>query len=62
MHEAVKRVGTAFFKLYGTTGCKVLELGSRYINGSLRETALPGMDYLGIDLEEGRDVDLVVPE
>lgn len=45
-------------------GKKVLEIGSRYVNGSVRpfvERFLMPASYVGIDIEQGRYVDLVVP-
>lgn len=38
----------------------VLEVGSRYVNGSARELAPPGLEWVGVDLRAGRGVDLVV--
>jgi len=43
---------------------KVLEVGSRYINGSVRpliEKFLNPKEYIGIDIEPGMFVDLVIP-
>lgn len=37
---------------------RVLEIGSRNINGSIR-ALFPDADYIGIDLEPGRGVDLI---
>jgi len=37
---------------------KVLEIGSLNINGSVRQF-FTGCDYLGVDIGEGRDVDMV---
>lgn len=39
---------------------KVLEIGSLNINGSVRQF-FAGCDYTGLDVGEGRDVDLVCP-
>ena len=43
---------------------KVLEIGSKNVNGSLRpiiERLLDPKEYIGIDIEEGKGVDLVLP-
>jgi SAM-dependent methyltransferase len=40
--------------------CKVLEVGSLNINGSVRQF-FTDCDYIGIDLGQGRDVDIVCP-
>jgi len=45
-------------------GKRVLEVGSRYVNGSVRpfvERFLKPKEYLGIDIEPGKFVDMVVP-
>lgn len=45
-------------------GKRVLEVGSKYINGSVRsfvERFLKPKEYLGIDVEPGKFVDMVVP-
>jgi SAM-dependent methyltransferase len=43
------------------TGMRVIELGSRDVNGSLREHifSLKPTDYLGIDFRGGKNVDIV---
>lgn len=43
---------------------RVLEVGSRYVNGSVRpfiERFLKPREYIGIDIEPGKFVDLVLP-
>jgi SAM-dependent methyltransferase len=40
--------------------CKVLEVGSLNINGSVRQF-FTDCDYIGIDIGQGRDVDIVCP-
>lgn len=45
-------------------GKKVLEVGSRYVNGSVRsfiEKWLKPKEYVGIDIEKGKFVDFVLP-
>jgi len=45
-------------------GKRVLEIGSKYVNGSVRpfvERFLEPKKYLGIDVEPGKFVDMVVP-
>jgi SAM-dependent methyltransferase len=45
-------------------GKRVLEVGSRYVNGSVRpmiQRFLEPREYIGIDLEPGKYVDLVLP-
>jgi len=43
---------------------RVLEVGSKYINGSVRpliEKFLSPREYIGVDIEPGKFVDLVLP-
>jgi len=43
---------------------KVLEVGSKYVNGSVRpfvERFLSPKEYIGVDIEPGRYVDIVLP-
>jgi len=42
------------------SGRKILEIGSYFVNGSIRPF-FDGADYLGVDLTEGPGVDLVSP-
>ncbi len=42
----------------GWTGLSVLEIGSHNVNGSVRPYFL-GSEYVGVDLSEGKDVDVV---
>lgn len=45
-------------------GKRVLEVGSKYVNGSIRpfiETHMKPKEYVGVDIESGRFVDLVLP-
>lgn len=44
----------------GWSGMKVLEIGSFYVNGSIRPF-FDGSEYVGVDLCEGPGVDLVSP-
>jgi SAM-dependent methyltransferase len=51
--SGIKQFLPAYF-----SGTRVLEIGSLNINGSVREN-FEGCDYLGVDVGEGKDVDLV---
>ncbi|PWV36999.1 MAG: methyltransferase type 11 [Desulfurococcaceae archaeon] len=45
-------------------GKRVLEVGSKYVNGSVRpfiERFLKPREYIGVDIEPGRFVDIVLP-
>lgn len=46
------------------SGKRVLEVGSKYVNGSVRpiiERFLSPSEYVGVDIEPGKYVDIVVP-
>jgi SAM-dependent methyltransferase len=60
MHDTAFAIGAKFIELYAPTGpFTVVELGSLDVNGTLR-TALPvHASYIGIDVEAGRNVDVV---
>jgi SAM-dependent methyltransferase len=54
-------LGKRFFETYGRKPTsRILDIGSRDINGTLRPCAPPGSEYVGIDIEEGKGVDLVL--
>lgn len=55
MHEAV----TDFVGRHADTTGRVLELGSRNINGSVRPLFVDAVDYVGVDPVDGPDVDIV---
>ena len=45
-------------------GKKVLEVGSKYVNGSVRpliKNFFSPKEYVGVDIEPGRFVDIVLP-
>lgn len=60
MHDTAMALGGAFFETYCSDWKTVLELGSMDVNGSLRTLCPPGVLYLGMDVQHGRSVDLVV--
>jgi ubiquinone/menaquinone biosynthesis C-methylase UbiE len=45
-------------------GKKVIEVGSKYVNGSVRpliEKFCKPREYIGVDIEKGKFVDVVIP-
>ena len=61
MHDTAFAIGTLAMNIYADLRTdSVLEVGSQAINGSLRESALPTTRYVGVDIEEGEGVDLVI--
>lgn len=64
MHGSAMEYGRKFFDVYlrEATGRLIVEIGSLDVNGSLRSVVPPGNTYLGLDLVEGKGVDIVVPD
>jgi SAM-dependent methyltransferase len=62
MHWTVQRTFQVFLENYlkSTDPIKVLEIGSANVNGGLRDFKRPNMEWVGVDLESGPGVDLVV--
>jgi len=61
MHSSALQTGRYFFQTYWRSGfSKILEIGSRNVNGSLRDVKPEQSEYLGVDLSEGPGVDIVL--
>lgn len=63
MHTSAYETGRLFFQTYYRpqhTAC--LDVGSYDVNGSLRSLAPPHIQYMGVDLESGPGVDLVLQD
>ncbi len=61
MHDTCQRCGECFAKVYGKAGFRVLDVGSRSVNGSLRNAFEEcKMEYIGVDMEAGANVDVVI--
>jgi hypothetical protein len=60
MHDTAFKTGEGFFRCYGHEGCKILDVGSMNVNGTLREFAPKGSEYVGVDLTAGPGVDVVL--
>lgn len=60
MHDTAMAIGSAFFDVYCSNWKTVLELGSMNVNGSLRSACPSSVQYLGMDVEHGKSVDIVV--
>ena len=53
--------GQRFFEAYWQAGFqRTLDVGARNINGSLRDFCPPDAEYIGVDLEDGHGVDIVL--
>ncbi len=61
MHDTAYEHGRLFFELYWQPSFEVVvDLGSQDVNGSLRDHCPPGSRYVGLDMEPGPGVDIVV--
>src|SRR5438045_6522994 len=61
MHDTAFQIGSLAMNIYADLrSASILEVGSQAVNGSLRENALPTTRYVGIDIEAGAGVDLIV--
>ncbi|ARU16699.1 methyltransferase domain-containing protein [Croceicoccus marinus] len=61
MHDTALEIGRLAIEIYGGgAGQKILEIGSLDVNGSLRQFQPEGSHYLGVDLEAGDGVDMIV--
>ena len=63
MHDTAYEIGQRFFEVYWQEGFKIiLDVGSRNVNGTLRDFCPPDAEYIGVDLEAGQDVDIVLKD
>jgi len=63
MHDTAYQIGRLFFELYfDGQAPSVLDVGSRDFNGSLRACVPAGTKYVGVDLEAGGGVDIVLKD
>lgn len=60
MHDTALEIGRLAIDIYGGSAPKILEVGSMDVNGSLRQFAPEDSEYLGVDLEAGEGVDMIV--
>ena len=61
MNDTAFAIGSKFLELYAGGPSKVVvELGAYAVNGSLRASCPPNACYIGLDLEHGPSVDVVV--
>lgn len=59
MHDTALRCGAFFIKTYSKPGDRLLDIGSLDVNGSLRGSIPEGVNYVGLDIEVGKNVDIV---
>lgn len=61
MHDTALHLGRLAIEIYGPEGAgSILDIGSADINGTLRQFAKPPVRYIGVDLDKGPGVDIVI--
>jgi SAM-dependent methyltransferase len=61
LHDTAYEHGRLFFELYWQPSFEVVvDMGSQNVNGSLRDHRRSGTHYVGLDIEPGPGVDVVV--
>jgi predicted SAM-dependent methyltransferase len=63
MHDTAYQIANKFFQLYWSPNFEtIVELGSYDVNGSLRPLQPIGCKYVGLDIESGPSVDVVIKD
>lgn len=64
MHDSAFAFGKLFFNTYAGDKKKliILDIGSQDVNGSLRSLAPKNSNYIGVDFENGKGVDIVIDD
>ncbi|WP_455373879.1 methyltransferase domain-containing protein [Limibacillus halophilus] len=64
MHDTAMEFGRLFFETYlaERPGAKILDVGSQDLNGSLRDVAPTGCEYVGLDFAAGKGVDIILED
>ena len=64
MHDTAMNHGKLFFETYVSKpeGTTIVDLGSQDVNGSLRSVAPAGANYIGVDFEDAKGVDVVISD
>ena len=64
MHKTAMEHGRLFFETYmdGSENQTIVDIGSLDVNGSLRSVAPKGCQYIGVDFDEGKGVDVILTD
>ena len=62
MHDTAYELGGLFYATYVQPGSCILDIGSMNVNGTLRDFRPADSRYVGVDLEAGNGVDVVVSQ
>jgi len=61
MHKSAYEIGRKFLDRYWSEGMRsILEVGSLDVNGTLKDFQPEGAEWIGVDLEAGKGVDVVI--
>lgn len=61
MHDTALEIGRLAIEIYAKKpGARILEIGALDVNGSLRKFAPEDSEYVGVDMVDGRGVDIVI--
>jgi SAM-dependent methyltransferase len=64
MHSSAMGAAREFFERHGNDfeSGTIVEIGSQDVNGSIREVASPRYNYVGLDFQPGKGVDIVLQD
>ncbi len=66
MHQSAMYYSKMFFEVYCSgvlsDNFSIVEIGSQNVNGSMREVAPKGVNYIGVDFVEGNGVDIILDD
>lgn len=62
MHDTARETGRAFFETYGPGKKSVLDVGSLDVNGTLKPYVSDEMNYCGVDISSGPNVNVVLDD
>lgn len=62
MHDTALNFGQLFFKIYlnNRSNLSVVDIGSQDVNGSLKSVMPSNHKYIGVDIAEGKGVDIII--
>lgn len=64
MHPSAFELGKKFFSTYCQARSEfiLVDIGAQNVNGSLKELCVENARYIGVDFEDGKDVDIVLDD